>query len=167
MSLIFSWRRFLRRNEVERGQVRRRLRTFRPTVFDLEERVTPAIHVTTTLDETNGKDSVISLREAITIENAGGDPTHTIILDRAGIYKITIPGPGENGNATGDFDISTNNLTIQGGAAGDQPRHVHRGRQRHGHRRPRLRHQPGHPGRGQHRLPRPHHPERGAAGGAG
>ena len=35
---------------------------------------------------------------------------------RAGVYKITLPGAGENANATGDFDI-TNPLTIIGQGA--------------------------------------------------
>jgi hypothetical protein len=127
MTWLSQWRDHARHNELERERTRRRRRSFRPTVFDLEDRVTPAVHVTTTLDAVNSKDGVISLREAITIENAGGDsgqlpgPQHTIILDKVGVYKITIFGPGDNLNLSGDFDIATNNLTIQGGAAGTAP----------------------------------------------
>ncbi len=53
------------------------------------------------------------MRSAIETANAtpGGN---TINLTVPGTYKITIPGAGEDNNATGDFDIlpSGGNLTI-------------------------------------------------------
>ena len=60
-------------------------------------------------------DGKLSLREAITVANttAGAD----MIVLPAGVFKITLAGAGENGNATGDFDI-TGTVTIRGAGAG-------------------------------------------------
>jgi hypothetical protein len=82
----------------------------------LENRLAPAIFVTTTADELNPGDGLTSLREAINAVNAGQVADNTIVLP-AGTYKITIPGAGETANATGDFNIN-HAVTIQGAGAG-------------------------------------------------
>jgi CSLREA domain-containing protein len=83
----------------------------------LEDRRVPATFLVNTFaDVVNpNKDGVLSLREAINAANAtpGAD---TIVL-QAGVYRISIPGAGENANARGDFDI-TNPLTIVGQGRG-------------------------------------------------
>lgn len=89
-------------------------RTLHPRfrVEALEDRVTPAtFNVTTTVDVVDAADGKRSLREAITAANnlAGAD---TIVLP-AGVYKIALADSGEDGNQTGDFDITTA-VTIQG-----------------------------------------------------
>jgi len=68
-----------------------------------------AIVVTTTQDELNS-DGDCSLREAITAANAD-----TITLP-AGTYTLAIPGADEDGNATGDLDI-TSDLNVSGAGA--------------------------------------------------
>ena len=81
-------------------------------VEPLEDRSMPSTFtVTTPLDVVSATDGKMSLREAVTAANAhaGAD---TIVLP-AGVFKITIPGAIENGNATGDFDV-TQDLTIKG-----------------------------------------------------
>jgi len=64
-----------------------------------------------------GQDSTghISLRSAIMAANA--NPRSDMIILPAGIFKLTIPGRGENNDKTGDLDISSN-LTIKGQGAG-------------------------------------------------
>ena len=64
------------------------------------------------VDPADGKRS---LREAITAANtlAGAD----VIVLPAGVFKIALAGAGEDGNATGDFDI-TGAVTIRGAGAG-------------------------------------------------
>jgi predicted outer membrane repeat protein len=82
----------------------------------LEDRSVPAtFNVTTTLDVIDPADGKRSLREAITAANtlAGAD----VINLPAGVYKIALAGPGENANATGDFDV-TGSVTIRGAGAG-------------------------------------------------
>jgi predicted outer membrane repeat protein len=82
----------------------------------LEERAVPATYtVSLRADVVDAGDAKLSLREAITRANthAGAD---TIVLP-TGVCPIAIAGPGENGNATGDFDI-TDTVTIQGKGAG-------------------------------------------------
>jgi predicted outer membrane repeat protein len=82
----------------------------------LEDRSVPAVFsVNSPLDQVIAGDGKLSLREAINAANAapGAD---TIVLP-AGVFKITTPGPAENNNATGDFDI-TDAVTIQGAGAG-------------------------------------------------
>jgi CSLREA domain-containing protein len=69
------------------------------------------IVVTTTADVVNPNDGLVSLREAITRANATAAPD-TILL-KAGVYKISRPGKGEDGNARGDFDV-TKPLTLIG-----------------------------------------------------
>src|SRR5262249_13074966 len=82
----------------------------------LEDRALPSTFmVNTTLDEVIPGNGKLSLREAITAANThpGAD---TIILP-AGVFKITIPGTGDDANLSGDFDI-TGSLTIQGAGPG-------------------------------------------------
>src|SRR5262249_57570577 len=68
------------------------------------------------VDLTSGKDATghISLRSAIQAANALGGPD-TINLP-AGVYRLTLAGPGEDAAAAGDLDI-TGDLTIGGGSA--------------------------------------------------
>src|SRR5262245_351896 len=87
-------------------------RSSRLAVEFLEDRSVPAVfNVTTTLDDIVPANGLRSLREAISAANAtpGAD---TIILP-AGVFRITINGPGEDLNAMGDFDI-TDSVVIQG-----------------------------------------------------
>ena len=86
----------------------------------LEDRAVPATFtVNSTLDNLIAGDGKLTLREAITRANdlAGAD----VIVMPAGVYKIAISGAGEDGNATGDLDV-TDTVTIRGGA---EP-HLHR-----------------------------------------
>ena len=81
-----------------------------------------AIVVTTTQDELNS-DGDCSLREAITAANTdtavdacpAGSGADTITLP-AGTYTLAIPGADEDGNATGDLDI-TSDLNVSGAGA--------------------------------------------------
>ena len=71
----------------------------------LEDRAVPATFtVNTTLDDVIPANGKLSLREAITKANttAGAD----VIVVPTGVFKITLVGAGENGNLTGDFDIT-------------------------------------------------------------
>jgi uncharacterized repeat protein (TIGR01451 family)/CSLREA domain-containing protein len=78
-----------------------------------------ALSVTTADDALSG-DGYCSLREAIHAANAdaafdacpAGSGADTILLD-SGTYTLTIAGTGEDGNATGDLDV-TAALTIAG-----------------------------------------------------
>jgi predicted outer membrane repeat protein len=77
----------------------------RLNVEPLECRVVPAtFNVNSTADILNPPAGVVTLRSAIEQANAtpGGN---TINLTVRGVYKITIPGAGEDNNQTGDFDI--------------------------------------------------------------
>jgi CSLREA domain-containing protein len=88
----------------------------RPRLEGLEDRAVPSTFmVNTALDEVTASDGKLSLREAITAANAhaGAD---TVILP-AGVFRITLPGANEDGNATGDFD-TTDSVTIRGAGAG-------------------------------------------------
>ena len=77
-----------------------------------------SITVTTTNDELN-TDSACSLREAIQAVNtlssvsgcAAGSGNDTIVLP-AGTYQLTIAGPNEDLNATGDLDIFPPPLSV-------------------------------------------------------
>jgi uncharacterized repeat protein (TIGR01451 family)/CSLREA domain-containing protein len=73
--------------------------------------------VTTTADELDPNDGVVSLREALNQANADA-PGDTIVLP-AGTYTVTIPNAGgpEDANASGSFDIRQS-LTILGAGAG-------------------------------------------------
>jgi predicted outer membrane repeat protein len=71
--------------------------------------------VTTALDMVNPTDGKLSLREAITQANSTAGPD-TVVLP-AGMFKITTTGADEDGNLTGDFDI-TDSVTIRGAGAG-------------------------------------------------
>ena len=90
----------------------------RLTIEGLEDRLVPAFFaVTSTADNTAAvitaghagtqADPFLapSLRSAISAANATPG-ANTIELTVAGTYAITIPGAGEDNNATGDFDIS-------------------------------------------------------------
>lgn len=83
----------------------------------LEDRTVPTMTfvVTTALDVGNPTDGKLSLREAITQANSTAGPD-TIVLP-SGVFKITTTGADEDGNLTGDFDI-TDSLTIRGAGAG-------------------------------------------------
>ncbi len=72
------------------------------------------ISVTTTADEFNSNPAACSLREAIWAANhdlvlqagcTAGSGTDEITVP-AGTYNLTIPGAGEQGDATGDLDVS-------------------------------------------------------------
>ena len=81
------------------------------------------ITVTSTTDVLNGSDGFCTLREAITNANddaatfadcASGIGSDIINLP-AGTYTLTIPGSGEDANATGDLDFTDiDGLTILG-----------------------------------------------------
>jgi predicted outer membrane repeat protein len=89
---------------------------FRPRLECLEDRAVPAtFNVTTTLDVVDPADGKRSLREAVTAANnlAGAD----VIVLQAGLFKIALTGADEDGNLTGDFDIS-DTLTIRGAGKG-------------------------------------------------
>jgi hypothetical protein len=103
------------------GRVLRRLRrpgrqdvahrgalSVRPRLELLEDRLAPAVfNVNSTADILAPPPGVVTLRSAIQAANA--TPGNNIInLTVAGTYKITIPGAGEDNNATGDFDIIPN-----------------------------------------------------------
>ncbi len=79
------------------------------------------INVTTTDDSYDAMGSGCSLREAITAAQTNspfsgcpaGSGADTVLLGD-GTYRITRPGAGEDGNATGDFDVvGTDPLTIE------------------------------------------------------
>lgn len=78
------------------------------------------INVTTPDDELN-TDGDCSLREAIQAANTdaavdncpAGSGADTVVLG-AGTYQLSIPGAGEDNNATGDLDVMTDSLTITG-----------------------------------------------------
>jgi len=78
----------------------------------LEQRSVPATFtVNTALDVVNAADGKLSLREAITRANTTPGPD--VVVLPAGIFKIALAGAGEDGNTTGDFDL-TEAVTIQG-----------------------------------------------------
>ena len=80
------------------------------------------INVNSTADSLVAGDGQCTIREAINNSNndndtTGGDCTQGLGIDTinipAGTYRITLNGPGDNANLTGDFDI-TNSVTILG-----------------------------------------------------
>ena len=85
-------------------------------------RATGAIIVTTTADELNS-DGDCALREAVAAANtdtavdacAAGNGPDTIHLP-AGIYTVTLTGSNENGNVTGDLDVTSEVSFIGAGA---------------------------------------------------
>ncbi len=102
----------------------------------------PLWTVTTTADDFGTIDDACSLREAIQALNTNQDfggcridaGNHTITL-AAGTYALTIAGSGEDANASGDLDI-TSDLVINGAGADttfidanylDRVLHVHSG----------------------------------------
>ena len=101
----------------------RRKTNIRPRIDELEPRVVlSTFKVNTTLDTVavslkTGKDASghISLRSAI--EAANAKPNADTIILPAGTFTLTIPGAGENNDATGDLDIR-GNVTIKGKGAG-------------------------------------------------
>src|SRR5205809_100758 len=93
--------------------VRRRAR---PRLELLEDRVTPTVfHVTTTAD-LESPTGPLSLRTAVQLANSHPGPD-TIVLP-AGTFKLTRFGAFEDSAVTGDLDITTDNLTIQGSTTG-------------------------------------------------
>ena len=65
--------------------------------------------VNTTADIVNAGDELLSLREAIATANTGD-----VIVLGAGEYTLTLMGAGEDGGLTGDLDIVSKSITIQG-----------------------------------------------------
>src|SRR5262245_41997422 len=90
-------------------------RPYRLRLEPLDDRIVPATFVVNSPLDDPTPGGRLSLREAITRANTtvGGE---TIVLP-AGVFKITIPGAGEDGNLSGDFDI-TDEVTIRGAGAG-------------------------------------------------
>jgi hypothetical protein len=77
----------------------------RPRLETLEDRLAPAVfNVNSTLDILAPPGPLVTLRSAIEAANLTAG-SNTINLTVPGTYKITIPGAGEDNNATGDFDI--------------------------------------------------------------
>jgi len=86
-----------------------------PRLEALEDRAVPATYaVTTTLDDVTAGDGKQSLREAIT--RANDHPGADVIVVPAGVFAIALKGENEDGNATGDFDV-TDSVTIVGQGA--------------------------------------------------
>ena len=93
---------------------KRKARASRHLFEGIEHRlVLSTFHINPTLDTVavnlqNGKDASghISLRSAIMAANA--KPNADTIVVPAGKYLLTIPGAGEDNDATGDFDIKGN-----------------------------------------------------------
>jgi predicted outer membrane repeat protein len=104
---------------------RRRPDRLRLNLEFLEDRLVPStFNVNSTADILNPANGVITLRSAIQMANETPG-SNTINLTVPGTYKITIPGAGEDNNATGDFDIIPNaagpagsTLTIQNTSGG-------------------------------------------------
>jgi CSLREA domain-containing protein len=91
-------------------------RTARLHLEYLEDRSVPSTFtVNTTLDDVTPANGKFSLREAITKANT--TPGADVIVLPAGVFKVTIPGTGDDGNLTGDFDIA-DDVTIRGAGAG-------------------------------------------------
>jgi fibronectin-binding autotransporter adhesin len=89
----------------------------------LEDRLAPAISVTTFNDVLNSGDGVTSLREAIIQANstAGDD----VIQLQAGTYYLSLSGSNEDAAATGDLDILNNgSITIVGVGSGQTTIHA-------------------------------------------
>jgi hypothetical protein len=80
----------------------------RPRLETLEDRCVPAVfNVNSTADLLVPPIRVVTLRSAIEAANATpGNNTINFVVP--GTYKITVPGRGEDANATGDFDIIPN-----------------------------------------------------------
>src|SRR5262245_26723783 len=97
LNLLRLWRKRLHWTLKARGRQR-------PQLEVLEDRLTPApLLVTTRADVVNEGDGKLSLREAISRANAT-EERDTIVLP-AGVYEIARAGPGDDDNASGDFDI--------------------------------------------------------------
>jgi hypothetical protein len=119
-----------------------RHRRARPTLDILEDRLTPSVTVTTSLDPTTPIAGQLSLREAIDLVNAGQVADNTVILP-AGAYlnlqgtlsvthALTLQGAGAgattvNGNGAGRVvfvhpatavTVQLSGVTVRGGATG-------------------------------------------------
>jgi predicted outer membrane repeat protein len=80
----------------------------------LEDRLVPStFNVNSTADMLNPTGGIMTLRSAIQMANETPG-SNTINLTVPGTYKITIPGAGEDNNATGDFDIIPNAASPSG-----------------------------------------------------
>jgi hypothetical protein len=83
----------------------------------LEDRTVPTtFRVTTALDVVNPADAKLSLREAITKANATPGADVIVVPASPTAFLIEAAGTGEDGNLTGDFDI-TDSVTIRGAGA--------------------------------------------------
>ncbi len=75
--------------------------------------------VTTTADELDGTNGVLSLREAVLAANGSG--TNATIIVSAGIYTLSIAGASEDTSTSGDLDLTDNtghSITIRGAGCG-------------------------------------------------
>jgi predicted outer membrane repeat protein len=112
-------------SRVGRGPSRATARRARLGLEHLEDRAVPAVfNVNSLADVLSPPDTVVTLRSAIEMANATPG-SNTINLTVAGTYKITLPGAGEDNNATGDFDVIPNadspagsTLTIRNASGG-------------------------------------------------
>ena len=102
-----------------------RKRWVRPTLERLEDRLAPAVYGVNTLADPSiaggvnfatgvitGTTDTVSLRSAIQASNNTTGP-NTINLTLPGTYAIALNGPTDNTNATGEFAILNNSVSIQ------------------------------------------------------
>ncbi|MBS0287061.1 MAG: hypothetical protein JSR17_07185, partial [Proteobacteria bacterium] len=68
--------------------------------------------VTTTLDEVNSKDNLLSLREAIIASNNDSGSTTDIICLDSGVYTLSISPTKANGDTSGDLNITSTDHTL-------------------------------------------------------
>ena len=73
--------------------------------------------VTKTADTFDGAcDRDCSLREAISAANLPENSGHAdVVVVPAGIYRLTLPGPGEDGNGAGDLDLNDSMILVGAG----------------------------------------------------
>src|SRR5262245_1014156 len=90
-------------------------RTARLLLDCLEGRAMPSTFtVTTTLDVVDPSDGRLSLREAI--GRANDHPGADTVVLPAGVFRVALAGAGEDGNLTGDFDVTDSTLLLGAGA---------------------------------------------------